>query len=60
VRAGGRGELRLDVRGLAPLFSGLVAPADLAVAGLVEGPAAALDVAQRLFAGPEPWMPDFF
>ena len=60
VTAGGRGELALDVRGLAPLYSGLFTAGDLAAIGLIAGKADALAAAARLFAGPEPWMPDFF
>lgn len=60
VTPGGRGELELDVRGLAPLYSGLFTPGELAAVGFVEGKVAALAAAARFFAGPEPWMPDFF
>ncbi len=60
VQRGGAGTLRLDVRGLAPLYSGLVSPKALAAVGLVEGAADVLAEAGALFASPPPWMPDFF
>jgi predicted acetyltransferase len=63
VTPGGRGELKLDVRGLAALYAGYLAPAALRAIGFleVEGAGeAVLATAARVFAGPEPWMPDFF
>jgi predicted acetyltransferase len=60
VKKGGRGRLRMDVRGLAPLFSGHLTPIALEAAGLVEGPAAELARAATVFAGAAPWMPDMF
>ena len=60
VTRGGRGELALDVRGLAPLDSGFLAPAQLQAIDYLAGPPAALAAAARIFAGPEPWMADFF
>jgi predicted acetyltransferase len=60
VARGGRGELELDVRGLAPLYSGYWRPAQLAAIDLLAGPPAAIAAAATIFAGPEPWMADFF
>jgi predicted acetyltransferase len=60
VARGGRGDLALDVRGLAPLYSGFLAPAQLQAIDFLAGPPAALAAAARIFAGPEPWMADFF
>jgi len=60
VSDGGRGELELEVSGLAPLYSGFLSPQQLAAIGLLSGPPAALATAAQLFAGPEPWMPDYF
>ncbi|MBW4576132.1 MAG: GNAT family N-acetyltransferase [Aphanothece sp. CMT-3BRIN-NPC111] len=60
VTRGGRGELQLDVRGLAPLYTGLFTPYQLQVTGQLEGSEKALSVASQLFAGSEPWMSDFF
>jgi predicted acetyltransferase len=60
VRPGGRGELYCDIRGLAPLYSGFLTPRALRSLGWISGHDAAIDDATRLFAGPEPWMPDLF
>lgn len=60
VEEGGRGELRLDVRGLAPLYAGLHSATALAAIGLLEGPPESLRAADGAFAGPDPWMPDSF
>lgn len=57
---GGRGELQLDVRGLSPLYTGLLTPHQLQANGYLEATADALVVATQIFAGPEPWMPDHF
>lgn len=60
VRRGGRGRLQLDVRGLAPLFSGMLLPNALEAAGLLEATEAELAKATTVFAAPFPWMPDMF
>jgi len=60
VQRGGSGNLRLDVRGLAPLYSGLHSAEDLVVAGLVDGDPRELARTSTIFAGPAPWMPDHF
>ncbi|HZM00717.1 MAG TPA: sterol carrier protein domain-containing protein, partial [Planctomycetota bacterium] len=52
--------LRLDVRGLAALYSGHLSPGLLQQAGLLDGDAAALELAAALFAGPAPAMADMF
>jgi predicted acetyltransferase len=60
VRKGGRGRLKLDVRALAALYSGLHGPHELHALGCLEGTRQALAEASGLFAGPKPWMPDGF
>lgn len=60
VTRGGKGELKLDVRGLAPLYSSLFTPHQLQLAGYLEASTAALSAATQIFAGALPWMPDFF
>ena len=57
VSRGGSGAFSVDVRGLASLYAGHLGPEALVVAGLASG--SARDAA-ALFAGPAPWMPDFF
>jgi predicted acetyltransferase len=59
-RGGGRGRVRAHVRGLASLYSGYLSAQELAVVGLVTGPAADLTALSSCFAGPAPWMPDMF
>lgn len=57
---GGRGEFKLDIRGLVPLYTGLFTPQQLKATGRLQAPEAALVTATRLFAGTTPWMPDVF
>jgi predicted acetyltransferase len=60
VRPGGEGHLRCDARSLASLYSGYRTATDMARLGLLQGAPAALEVADALFAGPAPSMPDMF
>jgi predicted acetyltransferase len=60
VTRGGRGELQLDVRGLAPLYTGLFTPHQLQSTGQMKATTSALSAAAQVFAGPEPWMADHF
>jgi predicted acetyltransferase len=60
VSRGGRGSIRIHVRGLAPLFTGHLSPEDLVRTGQLEGGLGDLALARAAFAGPAPWMPDMF
>lgn len=60
VEPGGSGALRLDVKGLAALYSGFATPASLRLGGLADGDQASLERAASLFALPMPTMPDMF
>jgi predicted acetyltransferase len=60
VRPGGDGRLRLDVRALAPLYSGHLSPHALHAVGALEADEGSLAVAAALFGGPAPAMPDMF
>ncbi len=60
VRRGGKGRLKVGIRGLAPLYTGHLSPAALAGAGLVEGPEAELARASLAFLGRAPFMADYF
>lgn len=60
VKRGGRGELRLHVRDLSPLFSGYFSATELARVGRAAGTATAIACADALFASASPWMRDSF
>ena len=55
------GCLRLDIRSLGPVYSGLWTPAQAAMLGLIEGDQGAIEAAGAIFAGGgTPWMIDMF
>ena len=60
VRPGGTGAVTLDIRGLAPLYSGYLSAEELRSTGLVEGAPDSLALATLVFGGPSPWMADDF
>lgn len=60
VTIGGKGELQLDIKGLAPLYTGLFTPEQLQLAGKLDATQTALLAATKIFTGASPWMPDFF
>ncbi|MFO0567230.1 MAG: GNAT family N-acetyltransferase [Polyangiaceae bacterium] len=60
VEAGGTGALALDVRGLAALYSGFASTDTLALRGQLTGDPESRAVADAMFAGPNPHMPDMF
>lgn len=60
VKRGGMGALKLDIRGLAPLYSGLFSAEQLHRMGWLEANEAEIAIASQIFAGESPWMPDFF
>jgi predicted acetyltransferase len=60
VTKGGMGELKLDIKGLAPLYTGLFTPHQLQIAGQLEATETALLAATQIFAGTSPWIQDFF
>lgn len=57
---GGEGRMKLDARGLAMLYGGLLRPRELRDQGMLESPDADLATAELVFAGPSPWMTDSF
>ncbi len=59
VVKGGKGELNLDIRGLALLYTGLFSPQQLQLAG-IDATDAVISTATQIFAGTSPWMMDFF
>ncbi len=60
VTSGGKGELQLDIKGLAPLYTGFFTPQQLQLAGKLTATESALLVATQIFTGASPWTPDFF
>ncbi|MBD2344120.1 GNAT family N-acetyltransferase [Anabaena subtropica] len=60
VTQGGKGELQLDIRGLAPLYTGLFTPRQLQLTGKLNATETALLTATQIFASESPWMVDFF
>ena len=59
VSPGGGGP-KLDVRGLAALYTGCQGPKQLRAAGLMSGDETHDAALAAMFAGNAPWMPDFF
>lgn len=60
VTTGGKGELRLKINALSPLYTGLFTPKQLQLTGQLQATETVLSVATQMFAGSSPWMPDFF
>jgi predicted acetyltransferase len=60
VTVGGKGDARIDVRGLAALYSGHQSPYDLLHKGQLEADDGVLRQLAGIFAGPAPWMSDMF
>lgn len=60
VQAGGRGSFAIDVRGLGPLFTGYASAHELVAAGYVDADERDVLIANAIFAGPAPWLADFF
>jgi predicted acetyltransferase len=55
-----RAEIGLHIRGLAALYSGFQTPAGLRKMGLLQGEDKHDGALVAMFAGPAPWMPDYF
>lgn len=60
VTPGGKGELQLDIKALASLYTGLFTPNHLQLAGKLDATESALLAATQIFTSPSPWMSDFF
>ena len=58
--AGGRGSVKLDVRNLAPIYTGFVPPLSLKSLGLIEGDDELLRTLGDIFAGQSPAMVEQF
>ena len=57
---GGDGNVRLDVRALAPIYTGFTTPRALRSQGRIDGDERSLAALGAIFAGPLPWMQDEF
>jgi len=60
VARGGQQRLRLDIRGLAAMYTGHLDPPLAELLGLASGPAEQLARLGAIFAGPKPYMSDAF
>lgn len=60
IEAGGNGDVMLDVRDLAALYTGYCTAFDLALAGHLHANAHDLATLNAIFAAPRPWMLDMF
>jgi len=60
VEKGGKGRIKLDIRGLAALYTSAITPSDAAQIGYLEAAEADLAALAAAFVGPAPWLPDFF
>ncbi|WP_017651360.1 GNAT family N-acetyltransferase [Fortiea contorta] len=60
VTKGGKGELQLDIKGLATLYTGFFTPTQLQLMGKLATTTTALSAATQIFAGISPTMVDFF
>lgn len=59
-RGAGRGSIRVDIRGLASLYSGLVSPWQARAAGWLDGDDDAIAPLAAALAGGAPWIADHF
>lgn len=60
VRTGGRGDLKLNIQGLSPLYTSMLTAQALKLLGAVDGSSEVLALATTLFSGPHPWLSDHF
>lgn len=60
VEKGGNGDLKLDIRTLAPIYTGLFAPVQLQFIGQLTGTGNAISTATQIFAGTVPTISDYF
>ncbi|MDY7228376.1 GNAT family N-acetyltransferase [Hyalangium rubrum] len=60
VRRGGEGRVKLDIRTLAPLYTGFLSPEALRLAGALMTDDASMPVAAAMFSGAPPSMADMF
>ncbi|MGD1873848.1 MAG: enhanced intracellular survival protein Eis [Mastigocoleus sp.] len=60
VTKGGKGKIKLDIKSLATLYSGLFSAYQLQILGKLSAPLPVINDANQIFTGTTPWMRDFF
>lgn len=60
VRQGGKGNISMNIRGLASLYTGFLTASQLNLCGQLEANNISLEITDQLFALPTPSLPDFF
>jgi predicted acetyltransferase len=60
VTPGGQGDLQLNIRNLAPLYTSLFSAQQLQQCDRLTGTPQAIALASQIFNSPIPWTPDFF
>jgi predicted acetyltransferase len=60
VEKGGKGKVKVDIRGLASMYTSALSAQDAEQVGYLEASEADKATLNALFGGPTPWTPDFF
>lgn len=60
VEKGGKGKVKVDIRGLAAMYTGALSAQDAEQVGYLEASEADKATLNAAFSGPTPWTPDFF
>lgn len=60
VEKGGKGKVKVDIRGLAAMYTSALSAQDAEQIGYLEASEADKTTLNAIFAGPAPWTPDFF
>ena len=60
VSKGRKDGLKIDIRGLAPLFTGRYTASQLRILGFIEGNDEDISLVETMFSGSIPWMQDMF
>jgi predicted acetyltransferase len=60
VKKGGKGTLKIDIRTLAQIYTGIMSATESRVTGLIEGPQSEMEKMDVIFSGSRPWCRDDF
>ncbi len=60
VEKGGKGKVKVDIRGLAAMYTGALSAQDAEQIGYLDASEADKAPLSAIFGGPSPWTPDFF